>query len=200
MPPLNNKAGYGGHDAAWMQYLRGKLPDYPERILKDNIDDVTHRLKRIRAVKQPVPGLHYMYPSPLACEALTQLTLGGPLPLYNGGLLIARVRYYDAQRRRPGLPSDVAALVSAVEADRTKLTLANLHADQSRDLVVQAGAMGEHRFTTASFGARRAGRLRQHTVEVNHKFLRVHLPPTTRITLDLGTERFVHAPSYEAPW
>ena len=55
----------------------------------------------------------------MTTEALIQLTLGAPQLLYNGGLLLARLRYFDAQRRRPGLPPDVAALVETLEARRT---------------------------------------------------------------------------------
>ena len=42
--------------------------------------------------------------NPVVTEALVQLTWGGPQVIYNGGLQQARVRYYDAGRRRPGLP------------------------------------------------------------------------------------------------
>ena len=40
--------------------------------------------------------------NPVVTEALVQLTWGGPQVIYNGGLQQARVRYYDAVRRRPG--------------------------------------------------------------------------------------------------
>ena len=42
-------------------------------------------------------------------EVLTQLTWGAPQVVYNGGIAQARLRYYDADRGRPGLPPDVAA-------------------------------------------------------------------------------------------
>jgi hypothetical protein len=53
--------------------------------------------------------------NPVVTEALVQLTWGGPQVIYNGGLQKARLRYYDAGRRRPGLPASVAALVSSID-------------------------------------------------------------------------------------
>ena len=49
--------------------------------------------------------------------------------MYNGGLLMARLRYFDPQRRRPGLPSDVAALVESLADERAVLHLVNLQPD-----------------------------------------------------------------------
>ena len=49
--------------------------------------------------------------NPVVTEVLTQLTWGAPQVVYNGGIAQARLRHYDAVRRRPGLPDRVAALV-----------------------------------------------------------------------------------------
>jgi hypothetical protein len=54
---------------------------------------------------------------------LIQLTMGGPLFMYNGGLPVTRLRYFDAQRKRPGLPEDVGALVEKLEDKRAVLHL-----------------------------------------------------------------------------
>ena len=61
---------------------------------------------------------------------------------------------------------------------------------------MQAGAMGEHNFTSARVNT---GETVQ-TVPVNGMYLRVQLPPNTEIDLELGMERFVNAPSYKHPW
>ena len=82
--------------------------------------------------------------NPVVTEALTQLTWGAPQVLYNGGPVQARVRYYDALARRPGLPPDVAALVSSIDPVATVVTLVNLAGAQTRSVVVQAGAFGQH--------------------------------------------------------
>jgi hypothetical protein len=59
-------------------------------------------------------------------------------------------------------------------------------------LIVQAGAFGEHLFTTA--------RHEDGEVSVNSRFLGVDLAPGASIRLELGTKRFVNAPSYAFPW
>ena len=68
-----------------------------------------------------------------------QLTLGAPLPHYNGGLLVSTLRHFDARRRRPGLPLGVAALVTGMTAERTDLTLVNLGSEYQQ-VLIQAGA------------------------------------------------------------
>jgi hypothetical protein len=133
--------------------------------------------------------------NPVTCEGLVQLTLGGPLPHYNGGLLITRLRYFDAQRKQPGLPPDVGTLVSRMDAEVTELQLVNLSRTETRDILVQAGGMGEHQFANVSFEDNEDDK----TVHVNHRYLHVALPPFTQVSLDLHMRRFANAPSYEIP-
>ena len=90
-------------------------------------------------------------PNPVVTKGLTQVTMGSPQPIYNGGLLRATVRYYDMDLARPGLPKDVAALVDKLEADRVGIQLVNLNRTETRNMIVQAGAFGEHRFTQVQF-------------------------------------------------
>ena len=80
--------------------------------------------------------------NPVTTEALIQLTLGAPQLLYNGGLLWAPLRYFDAERERPGLPPDVGALVETVSGDQVVLQLVNLSAVHERQVLVQAGTLG----------------------------------------------------------
>src|SRR6185436_2805916 len=87
--------------------------------------------------------------NPAAVDALIRLTLGGLPPGRDGGLLNARVRYFDPARKRAGLPEDVAALVSRMTATSTSLTLVNLNQASARTVVVQGGAYGEHRIESA---------------------------------------------------
>src|ERR1035441_3145558 len=65
--------------------------------------------------------------NPVVTEALVPLTWGGPQVIYNGGLQQARVRYHDADRRRPGLPASVAALGSDIDPRAPVGGLVNLH-------------------------------------------------------------------------
>jgi hypothetical protein len=108
--------------------------------------------------------------------------------------LHASVRYFDPCRRRPGLPEHVAALVSRVTPEGIGLTLVNTDPLCGRDVVVMAGAFGEHSFTEAHVEGGEA-----EPVQVNDKVFCVRLGPSAQARLDLGVKRFANAPSYEFP-
>lgn len=205
-----------GHEHPWVRFLAGDNPTYPEDILQATYSTVCSRLTQIREDEKAATHgnvHHWQETNPVSTEALIQLTMGAPQSIYNGGLLMARVRYFDAARRRPGLPQDVAALVERLEADRTVLRLVNLSPVHQREMIVQAGTFGEHRFTDVTYSVRTSEypgpigayaapdvQLDTQTTQVQDARLRVHLPPGTEITLDLGTQRFVNPPSYRLPW
>jgi len=88
----------------------------------------------------------------------------------------------------PSPPPDVAALVDKVTPDGVSVQLVNLHPSEPRDVILQAGAFGEHDFTTASH--------KHQTVQVGRNRVRVRLLPGAMGRLDLGMKRYVHAPSY----
>lgn len=189
---------HGGHEAAWQAYLDGTYPTYPEEILKYNIAQVNGRLDEIRQ-HQPKEndGFSLIYRNPVSVEGLVNLTMGAPLPFYNGGLLMARVRHFDPMNKRPGLPPDVAALVSELASDRTVLHLLNLSLTHSQDVIVQAGTYAEHEFADAAYQPQLE---EEASLPVNGTRLTVHLPPQSQIKLDITTKRFVHKPSYNFPW
>ena len=93
----------------------------------------------------------------------------------------------------------------------------NLNPTEGRELIIQAGAFGEHRFGTAKYFARTSkwpGELGGYAgsyvapplmtearmAAVNNTHLCVELAPGMEIILDLTTDRFVNEPSYSAPW
>jgi len=137
------------------------------------------------------------FPSqPVLTKGLTQVTMGAPQSIYNGGLLRATVRYFDRDRMRPGLPQDTAALVDRLDIEGVGIQLVNANRNESRRLIVQAGAFGEHRFTQLRY----RGGDGETAKSVNGTCFAVHLPPSTSIRLDAGLERFVNRPSYAFPW
>jgi len=87
-------------------------------------------------------------------------------------------------------------LVAKLTAEITELELVNLYTSETIDVIIQAGAMGEHNFTTASANDGNS----KDTISINGTYLQVHLPPNTHIALEVGTERFVNVPSYQQPW
>lgn len=207
-----------GHEPPWWCFLKGENPTYPEQILAESYFKVGRRLEMIRQDARDLSQVsihHWQELNPVTTEALVQLTLGAPQIIYNGGLLMGQVRYFDALRRRPGLPLDVAALVEAIEPTHIRLHLVNLSVFEAREVIVQAGVFGEHTFTEATYEERTseypgtqgpAGyaapplETTEQTVTVNDTLLHVELPPHTELRLTLGIRRFVNTPSYSEPW
>ena len=208
---MHNKTDWG-HEEPWLRYLAGDNPDYPAKILTSSYGQVLARMDKIRnnvmlmdtdpagfrkidADKVDLAGVsehHWQSVNPVTTEALVQLMLGAPQIMYNGGLLHASVRYFDPARRRPGIPEDVAALVTKIEADRIVLELVNLSPFETRETIVQAGTFGEHEFTTVKSGSA--------SQNVNRSFFTVRLAPGAGIKLELGVKRFAHRPTYAFPW
>jgi hypothetical protein len=206
-----------GHEEPWYAYLRGDNPGYPEAILAAAHAQARRRLALLEqhaGDDVSEPDIHlWQNLNPVVTEALTQLTWGAPQVIYNGGPVQARVRYYDADRRRPGLPPDVAALVSAIDPAATVLTLVNLSGISDRTVVVQAGAFGEHDIEAAEYSCAAPGWAGQHTEYIAHDvqgghrqvvvggpWLDVALPPGTEITLTLRLRTRVRPPSVRTPW
>ena len=186
----------GGHDWGWLAWLHGDFDGYPERILEHNLGQVQARLNFMEQDEEDpaqYSDAYFQRRNPVTCEGLVQLTIGAPLPHYNGGLLISALRHFDAQCRRPGLPPDVAALVTGMTAERTDLTLVNLGSEHRR-VMIQAGGMREHEFTEVVADEAR------HRTDVNGTTLEIGLPPDTRISLELGMRRFVNRPTLALPW
>ena len=156
---------------------------------------------------------HWMTVTPVTTEALIQLTLGAPQIIYNGGLLHARLRYFDPGRRRPRLPPDVAALVTKLEAQRTVVELINLSPFERRKVIVQAGMFGGTPVRPGSIlrthgqrshPARLLRTIRAQSPDGLRKdrsqVLRSTSGAGTGITLDMETKRFANQPSYAFPW
>jgi hypothetical protein len=217
--PFHNKED-SGHESPWVRFLAGQNEQYPERMLQASHQITCRRAAQVRE-DQDVGTQHHIHHwqwgNPVSSEALIQQTLGGPQPIYNGGLLHVRLRYYDAERRRPGLPEDVAALVEQLTADRTVVRLVNLSPVASRTLLIQGGGFGEHRFKEVKYQRRTseypgwmggyAGtyaasplEVEERTETINSSRFRVELPPGTELLLDLDTERYVNEPSCNGPW
>ena len=184
------------HIAPWFCYLQHENGDYPQQILDAQWTEVALRMGRIwRDDGDPEEWdvHHWQDINPVHTEALVQLTCGGPQIIYHGGLLHARLRYFDLDARRPGLPPDIGALVHGLDAESTTVTLTNISPLYERRLAVQAGAFGEHTFTEV---VRDEGDER---MAVDGKHLRVTLPPGRALTLRLGMRRYANRPSYARP-
>jgi len=188
-------------DRGWSRWIAGELPDYPEQILQANYQEVCRRTEAVMADEQDLYKMdvhHWQQVNPVLTEALVHLTTGGPQTVYWGGLAVGRLRYYDTEKRRAGLPQDVAALVRGLDAESVSVSLVNLSVRHTRDVVIGAGSFGEHRFTSARQMSAdgRTGEAQN----IAGPWLRVKLPPGSEIDLKLGMKRYATQPTYAFPW
>jgi hypothetical protein len=186
---------FGLTEHARLMYYAGKNPNWPLEVLKADYTEVMKRMNFMRNDPRNIYSIQKddLYPNnPVITKGLVQTTMGTPQTIYNGGLLRATVRYFDGDLQRPGLPQDVSALVNGLQANQTKLQLVNLNPVQTRKLIIQSGAFGEHSFTEVSEG--------QNKIAVNGPYFMVELPPASSIHLTIGMKRFVNKPSYSFPW
>ena len=183
-------------DRAWTRFLAGECPNYPEQILQANYRQICDRLEKVISDESDLTKInehHWLERNPVVTEALVQLTTGGPQTIYWGGLAQGQVRYFDPQQQRPGLPPDVAALVTKLDPEGMALTLVNLCVHTARDVIIGAGSFGEHQFKQVEIeGAA--------PMPVDDKYFQVRLLPGTEIELHITMNRFCNKPSYAFPW
>src|SRR6185312_11136691 len=111
-----------------VKFLQGKNPGFPESALKRDLATMKRRTEQFRADKTTWDQRladNMLSWNPAAIDALTRLMEGALVPSREGGLLFARLRYFDPERKRAGIPPDVAALVSELTDTRTVVTLVN---------------------------------------------------------------------------
>jgi hypothetical protein len=179
----------------WVEFLDGKNPAYAESVLQRELDSIPRRVAAIRADRtEPGKRLadNMLDLNPAATDALVRLMWGALVPGREGGLLNARLRYFDPDRRRAGMPDDVAALVSEIGDRRTVVTLVNLSAVDSRTVVVQAGGYGEHQFESVEWNGR--------TERLDARDFTVRLSPGAGARLTLAMRRYVNPPTVLFPW
>lgn len=185
----------GGGDQAFFHYHSGKFPEWPEKLMEFDLAQAETALERVktesRDPKQMIAD-NSGIPNPVSTESLTQMMLGAPGTVYNGGLLRATVRYFDPDRKRASLPEDVSALVDQLGPDTVGFQLVSLSRNETRRVTVQAGAFGEHQFTAATHEGT--------TSTVDSKYIEVTLPPGASVQVKCGLNRFANRPSYAMPW
>ena len=130
--------------------------------------------------------------TPALTDSLTELMLGGLPPGRQGHPLHSRVRYFDPERGRAGVPEDVAALVTRMTTTETTLTLVNVNQVEARTVIVQGGGYGEHQIDTATANGT--------TVDVDARSFAVHLEPGAGAEVTLTMRRYANQPTLSFPW
>lgn len=178
-------------DLGWAEFLSGRRAELPAEAFRRDLRFIDEKMKLIRS-EHGDPETWYdakwLATEPMPTDNLVRLTLGGPPVHKRGEMLHSFVRYFDAETRQPGLPPGVAALVTQLQDDRVRLELVNTNQSEARQVVVQAGAYGEHQANEVN------------GVAVGASWFRVDLAPGAGGTLDVELERWANKPSYEFPW
>jgi hypothetical protein len=181
--------------SGWLEFLEGRAPGYPEQALRADLEGMRRRVDGMRC-DPTTPDTRLsddpMEFSPAPVSALIQLTLGGLNPGHRGSPLHCRVRYFDPEVRRAGLPEDVAALVEKLTADGAVLTLVNVNQADPRTVIVQGGAYGEHRVESVRTGGT--------TIHPNGSRFTVRLAPGAGARMTLAMKRYAGTPTLAAPW
>jgi hypothetical protein len=191
-------------DHPWIAFLEGRNPAYPEKALEAGLERIAQRIAAREADRTTPDTRLADWPldiNPASATALIQLMTGGlhiarptwsPTSPPQGGVpLHCRLRYFDLERRRAGIPEDVAALVHSLGDRSTEVTLVNL-GRTARTVTVQGGAYGEHRIDSVTAGetGRRIGR----------RSFSVRLEPGCGARLTLAMTRYANRPSLAFPW
>jgi len=180
----------------WVRFLEGQNPEYPVAALQEDLAEVRERIGKVRAdstsadtrMSDDMNGFN-----PAMVSRLTELMLGG-LPTERLGFpLHCRVRYFDPERRRAGMPEGVGALVESMDADGMTLTLVNTDQVAGRVVVVQGGAYGEHQFSSLAIDG-------GETTALDSDSFTVRLGPGCGSRLRIGMARYANRPSCAFPW
>ncbi len=182
-------------DHPWISYLDGSKPEYPEDAMRRDLERIRTRVAGMRQ-DMTTPDTRLaddpMRYTPASLDSLMELMLGGLPPGNAGAVLHSRVRYFDPERRRAGIPDQVASLVDRLTADEVSLTLVNLSQTESRTVVIQAGAYAEHQFITASIDGR--------IIPVDASDLSVRLAPGAGGRITFQVKRYHNKPTLTFPW
>lgn len=188
-----DRARLGNH--SWLRFLEGKNPSYAEQALRRDLARVRERVAGQRAdTTTPDTRLSDdpMKFNPASVDSLNELMLGGLPPGKRGSILYSRLRYFDPQNRRAGVPDDVAALIEGMTDRTTTLSLVNTNQLEPRDVVVQGGAYGEHRIHSVESAGE--------TKRVDREFVTVRLAPGAGGQLVLEMDRHANQPTLSFPW
>lgn len=193
-------------DHPWVDFLEGKNDGFPAKALRADLEKVRARAQLQREDKTTADTRladATLDITPAHVTALIHLMEGGiniarpawspSSPPQGGALHYARLRYFDPERRRAGVPQDVGALVEKLTDDETVVSLVNLSQVSSRTVTVQGGAYGEHQILSAAIGDGPAK-------AVDSSAFTIRLAPGAGAKLTLKMKRHVNAPTLNFPW
>ena len=179
----------------WIGFLEGNNPEYPIQALQKDFANIRARTQGMS--QDPTTPDTRLSDDPLSynpatVHTLVELMLGGLPPGNRGGPLHCRLRYFDPENRRAGIPEDVAALVERLTNDAVTGLLVNINPVKPRTVVIQAGAYGEHQFVNVDWG--------KQVIPINQSSFTVRLLPGTGSRMTLSMRRYANQASLLFPW
>lgn len=180
---------------AWLDYLAGQKPGYPEEALARDLAGVRTMVQAFRAdASTPDTRLadDSMRFNPAHVQSLVEQMWGGLIGGKNRLVSFSRVRYFDPVAGRAGIPADVAALVDEWTADSVSVQLVNVNPVAARTVVIQSGGYAEHEFETLRHGAE--------VIPLHRTSVTIRLEPGCGARLRFEQKRHVHPPTLRFPW
>ena len=182
----------------WLSFLEGNNPDYPEQSLRQDLEHVRSQVENVRN-DPTTPDTRLtddsMRFNPASVRSLVEQMVGGLIGGKNRLVLHCRLRYFDPENNRAGLPQGVSALIDRMTGDRVSVTLVNTDPINTRSVVVQAGGYGEHHFVSVQSDGQP-----EETLSLNAQDFTVRLAPGAGRRMTLKMKRFVHQPRLAFPW
>jgi hypothetical protein len=190
----------------WFDFLEGKNPGFPAKALRDDLARIRYQMQVTRS-DTTSPDMRLadsaLNNEPASVMSLMQCMEGGirfshdqnwsrTSPSIGGAPVFTRLRYFDPEARRPGIPKDVAALVQGMTADSVTVTFVNLNVSQPRILLVQGGSYAEHQILSVSDG--------KSTQTVDNSFFPLRLAPGAGAQLTIRMRRYANDPTFAFPW
>ena len=207
-------------DLEWAYFVKGSNPGFAERALSRDLRTVIRKIEFIQKEHgdpETFVDNKWILSDPMMLDNLIRLSIGGLPVRVQGEMLYSQVRYFDGERRRSGLPADVAALITRIEKDWIEMEVINLDALKPRQLIIQGGAYGEHYFRSVEFtrvaeiqppvrGLRNPRNnmvepaVTQSRKELDGAAFVVDLAPGSGSKLKIEINRNAGRPSYHFPW
>jgi hypothetical protein len=180
----------------WVQYLEGSNAEYPTVALQEALERVRKDMEEMAAdTCSPDTRLSddMNHINPAKTATLTQLMLGGLPTGRVGSPLYCRLRYFDPDNQRAGIPEDVAALVEKLSDDTVTLTLVNINPIEPRKVVVQGGGYAEHEIASVTPNG-------GESIEIGSSTFSIQLAPGCGARLEIKTKRHANRPTLAFPW
>ena len=187
--------------------MQGNFPEYPIKALGESFERIRIASELIQKDKSTPDTrkadtphgkkILESYETPhgiigAAIGSLINLTMGGPQPLWSGGLLHFQLRYFDPDQRRPGLPEDVAVLVTKMTSESVCATLVNINQVEAREVILQTGAYGEHQCERVKVNGQ--------VFPVDNRFFCLRLAPGAGAQLVIYRKLMANRPTLALPW